>query len=127
VAIHIPGTNTFSAEGVWVHNDMPATAQSSGSGSSSSGSGSGSGSPILAGMGSPVRVVLDLEISVSEQRLADLLAFLRRAVPFYEQPGGIRSRFSETINGPAGTSSVLSTRKNPPLNSTSAGSPRTST
>lgn len=44
VAIHIPGTNTFSAEGVWVHNDMPATAQSSGSGSSSSGSGSGSGS-----------------------------------------------------------------------------------
>jgi uncharacterized membrane protein YgcG len=44
VAIHIPGTNTFSAEGVWVHNDMPATAQSSGSGSSSSGSGSASGS-----------------------------------------------------------------------------------
>ncbi|MBX3391870.1 MAG: hypothetical protein KF787_04410 [Phycisphaeraceae bacterium] len=44
VAIHIPGTNTFSAEGVWVHNDMPATAHSSGSGSSSSGSGSGSGS-----------------------------------------------------------------------------------
>lgn len=44
VAIHIPGTNTFSAEGVWVHNDMPATAHSSGSGASSSGSGSGSGS-----------------------------------------------------------------------------------
>ena len=41
-------------------------------------------------MDRPVRVVLDLDISVSEQRLADLLAFLRRAVPFYEQPGGIR-------------------------------------
>ncbi len=39
VAVHIPGTNTFSAEGVWVHNDIPTT----GSGSSS-GSGSGSGS-----------------------------------------------------------------------------------
>lgn len=46
--------------------------------------------PTLADMDSPVRVVLDLEISVSEPRLADLLAFLRRAVPFYEQPGGIR-------------------------------------
>lgn len=46
--------------------------------------------PILSDMDRPVRVVLDLEISVSEQRLADLLAFLRRAVPFYEQPGGIR-------------------------------------
>jgi hypothetical protein len=49
VAIHIPGTNTFSAEGVWVHNDMPATAHSSGSGSSSSGSGSGSGSSSSSG------------------------------------------------------------------------------
>ncbi len=35
-------------------------------------------------------VVLDLEISVSEPQLADFLAFLRRAVPFYEEPGGIR-------------------------------------
>lgn len=41
-------------------------------------------------MDSPVRVVLDLEIGVSERRLADFLAFLRRAVPFYEQPGGVR-------------------------------------
>lgn len=41
-AIHIPGTNTLLAEGVWVHNDLPATASSSGSGSAS---GSGSGSP----------------------------------------------------------------------------------
>ncbi|QOJ16297.1 MAG: hypothetical protein HRU76_01215 [Phycisphaeraceae bacterium] len=52
VAIHIPGTNTFSAEGVWVHNDMPATAHSSGSGSSSSGSGSGSGSSSSSGSSS---------------------------------------------------------------------------
>ncbi|MCC6228418.1 MAG: hypothetical protein IT432_04240 [Phycisphaerales bacterium] len=41
-------------------------------------------------MESPDRVVLDLEISVAEPRLANLLAFLRRAVPFYEQPGGIQ-------------------------------------
>ncbi len=41
-------------------------------------------------MDSPVDVVLDLEISISEPRLADFLAFLRRAVPFYEEPGGIR-------------------------------------
>lgn len=46
--------------------------------------------PTLAEMESPGRVVLDLEISVAEPRLTDLLAFLRRAVPFYEQPGGIR-------------------------------------
>jgi hypothetical protein len=52
VAIHIPGTNTFSAEGVWVHNDMPATAHSSGSGSSSSGSGSGPGSGSSSSSGS---------------------------------------------------------------------------
>ncbi len=41
-------------------------------------------------MTGPVRVVLDLEISVADLRLAELLAFLRRAVPFYEEPGGIR-------------------------------------
>jgi hypothetical protein len=53
VAIHIPGTNTFSAKGVWVHNDMPGqTAPSSGSGSSSSGSGSGSGSGSSSSSGS---------------------------------------------------------------------------
>jgi hypothetical protein len=52
VAIHIPGTNTFSAEGVWVHNDMPATAHSSGSGSSSSDSGSSSGSGSSSSSGS---------------------------------------------------------------------------
>ncbi len=36
------------------------------------------------------RVVLDLEIGISEQRLADFSPFLRRAVPSYEEPGGIR-------------------------------------
>ncbi|MFU8830093.1 MAG: Hint domain-containing protein, partial [Phycisphaerales bacterium] len=46
VAIHIPGTNTLLAEGVWVHNDLPAPSSgvTSGSGGSGSGSASGSGS-----------------------------------------------------------------------------------
>jgi hypothetical protein len=55
VAIHIPGTNTLLAEGVWVHNDMPAnqTAVSGSSGSSGgSASGSGSGSGSESGSGS---------------------------------------------------------------------------
>lgn len=34
--------------------------------------------------------MLDLEISVSDARMPALLEFLRRAVPIYEQPGGIR-------------------------------------
>lgn len=41
-------------------------------------------------MDGAARIVLDLEINVSESRLADLLAFLQRAVLVYEQPGGIR-------------------------------------
>jgi hypothetical protein len=54
VAIHIPGTNTFSAEGVWVHNDMPGETAQSSSGASASGSGSvsGSGSSSSSGSGS---------------------------------------------------------------------------
>ena len=54
VSIHVPGTNVYSAEGVWTHNDLPAqnqtsgvaeaTAQSSGASASASGPGSGSGS-----------------------------------------------------------------------------------
>jgi len=54
VSIHIPGTNTYLAEGVWTHNDMAKAgasslgglsgAGSSGAGSSGGGSGSGSGS-----------------------------------------------------------------------------------
>jgi hypothetical protein len=52
VAIHIPGTNTLLAEGVWVHNDLPATAASSGSGSGISASVSGSGSGSSSGSAS---------------------------------------------------------------------------
>jgi len=45
VSIHIPGTNTYLAEGVWTHNDMAkGSIASSGGGSSGGGSGSGSGS-----------------------------------------------------------------------------------
>jgi len=49
VAIHIPGTNTLLAEGVWVHNDMPATVHSGSGSGSSSGSGSGSNSGSSSG------------------------------------------------------------------------------
>lgn len=55
VSLHIPGTNTYLAEGVWTHNDMAKTGGSgggaigSGSGGSSDG-GSGSGS--VSGSGS---------------------------------------------------------------------------
>ncbi len=62
VSIYVPGTNVYSAEGVWTHNDLPAevatsgvaeaTAQTSGSGSSASGSGSGSGSGSTSGSSS---------------------------------------------------------------------------
>jgi hypothetical protein len=52
VAVHVPGLNVFLADGVWVHNDMPAT-QATGSGSASgSGSGSGLGSGSSSGSGS---------------------------------------------------------------------------
>jgi len=55
VSLHIPGTNTYLAEGVWTHNDIAKAgasslggglsgAGSSGGGSSGGGSGSGSGS-----------------------------------------------------------------------------------
>lgn len=44
VSIFVPGTNTYLAEGVWVHNDLPAVAtQMSGSGSGSGSHHSGSG------------------------------------------------------------------------------------
>lgn len=54
VAVHIPGTNTFSAEGVWVHNDLPADNQSSGvaeATAQSSGPGSASGTGITTASG----------------------------------------------------------------------------
>lgn len=40
VAIHVPGTNTYLADGVWTHNDAP-TLSSSGPGISNSGGSSG--------------------------------------------------------------------------------------
>ncbi len=54
VAIHIPGTNTLLAEGVWVHNDMPAnqTAVSGSAATSASSSGSGSAPESQSGSGS---------------------------------------------------------------------------
>lgn len=36
------------------------------------------------------RIVLDLLIRVPPARRASLIAFLERAVPIYEEPGGIR-------------------------------------
>jgi len=41
VSIHIPGTNTYLAEGVWTHNDMAKGSIASSGGGSGSGSGSG--------------------------------------------------------------------------------------
>jgi len=38
VSIHVPGTNTYLADGIWSHNDMAASAGSSSSSGSSSGS-----------------------------------------------------------------------------------------
>lgn len=64
VSIYVPGTNVYSAEGVWTHNDLPneaaatsgiaeATAHTGVSGSASaSGSGSGSGSASTSGSSS---------------------------------------------------------------------------
>ncbi len=62
VSIYVPGTNVYSAEGVWTHNDLPAqnqtsgvaeaTAQTSGDTASASGSGSGSGSGSTSGSSS---------------------------------------------------------------------------
>lgn len=63
VSIYVPGTNVYSAEGVWTHNDLPAEVATSGvaeatahtgvSGSASaSGSGSGSGSGSTSGSSS---------------------------------------------------------------------------
>ena len=49
VAIHVPGTNTYLADGVWTHNDAPSSSSRSGPGiSDQTGGGTGpsiSGSP----------------------------------------------------------------------------------
>jgi len=44
VAIHVPGTNTYVADGIWAHNDLAQFAGSASSSSSGSGSSSASDS-----------------------------------------------------------------------------------
>jgi len=44
----------------------------------------------MALMRATPRIVLDLHIRVSAANRAGLFAFLRRAIPYYERPGGIR-------------------------------------
>jgi len=51
VAVYVPGTNTFSVEGVWAHNDMPVSAISASS-SGSSGKSTGSESGLSSGSSS---------------------------------------------------------------------------
>lgn len=38
------------------------------------------------------KVILDLHLQVAPHRVPELKAFLRRAIPYYLQPGGIRIR-----------------------------------
>jgi len=51
VAIHVPGTNTYLADGVWTHNDAPSSSSRSGPGISNQ-TGSGSGPSISGGSSS---------------------------------------------------------------------------
>jgi hypothetical protein len=53
----------------------------------------------LFGLQSPA-VILHLHIVPAAGRRDDLLAFLRRARPYYESPGGIRMRLLESQDGP---------------------------
>lgn len=46
-------------------------------------------------------VELHLRIRVREGGLEDLVGFLRRAVPFYESPGGIRVRLLQSGSDPS--------------------------
>lgn len=46
-------------------------------------------------------VILDLHIVIQPGRLAALRSFLRRAIPFYEQPGGIRTRLLQDRSEPS--------------------------
>jgi hypothetical protein len=45
-------------------------------------------------------IVLDLRIAVPVEKRSDLLAFLRKAIPFYERPGGIRVRLLQSQADP---------------------------
>ena len=46
----------------------------------------------------PIR--LHLRIRVEPRRRADFLAFLKRAIPVYERPGGIRIELLQDMNEP---------------------------
>ena len=46
------------------------------------------------------RILLHLRIRVQPGRRADLIQFLREAVPFYERPGGIRVLLYEDAADP---------------------------
>lgn len=46
------------------------------------------------------RIELHLRIRASAGRREDLIGFLRRAIPFYESPGGIRIRLLEDRSDP---------------------------
>jgi hypothetical protein len=48
VAIRVPGTNTYLADGVWTHNDADLAPSSSGPGISASGSGTGPSISVLS-------------------------------------------------------------------------------
>jgi hypothetical protein len=55
VSIYVPGTNVYSAEGVWTHNDLPVEAATSGvneASATSATSASGSASASASGSGS---------------------------------------------------------------------------
>ena len=45
-------------------------------------------------------VTLILQFSVAASRHGELLAFLARAKPYYEHPGGIRVRLFQSLNSP---------------------------
>jgi quinol monooxygenase YgiN len=45
-------------------------------------------------------IQLHLRIRVESSRRADFLAFLKRAIPVYERPGGIRIELVQDMNAP---------------------------
>jgi len=48
----------------------------------------------------PPGPIITLVYRVAPEKRADLLAFLRDAIPFYERPGGIRVALFESIDDP---------------------------
>jgi len=45
-------------------------------------------------------IVLHLNVRVTESRKADFIAFLKRACPFYEKPGGIEVALMHSLMDP---------------------------